>query len=385
MSKGSQPIVANIPEKGLHEIELAHDRIYSITHIGPTSDAHPSICPGFVDTQVNGFNGVDFSDPEISPDAVSDLLHILWSTGVTTILPTLISNSIEHLEAAILNLENLRQSVPAFGATAPAYHLEGPFLSDGPSSGAHRKEWMRDPSWELFSRLNKAANGRIRIITIAPERSGAAEFTQIATANGIIVGLGHSDGAQRHVHALAKAGASISTHLGNGCPQKLDRHNAPFWAQLNSDQLQAGLICDGFHLSDEMIRLIYRVKGPENCLLVSDAVHVGGLAPGPYSLQGKDIELLPSGKVVTADRTSMAGSTLTMDKAVRHFQGVTGCSLSTALNCAGRNPARLLAPESACRGIQPGQRANVVLFDPQSQRIQILKTYLNGTIVYYTD
>lgn len=385
MNPAPQRLVANIPDSGLHEVEFAHDGIRDLKPIGPTSDAFPSICPGFVDTQINGFNGVDFSDLKLSHDAVSEFLKIIWSTGVTTILPTLISNSIEHLEAAFRNLEKLRQSMPAFNATAPAYHLEGPFLSDGPSAGAHRREWMRDPSWELFSRLNKAANGRIRIITIAPERSGAAEFARTATANGIIVAIGHSDGTPSHVHALAAAGASLSTHLGNGCPQKLDRHNAPFWAQLNLDQLQAGLICDGFHLSDEMIRLIYRVKGPENCLLVSDAVHVGGLAPGPYSLQGKAIELLASGQVVTADRASMAGSSLTMDNAVQHFQSVTGCSLSTALKCAGHNPARLLPPESACRAIRPGQPANFVLFHQHPKGLHILETYLHGNRVFKAD
>lgn len=371
-----------IPPLGLCEVRVAAGRIQSVTVLGPASTEHPLLCPGFVDTQINGFHGVDFSDPTITPDQVEALLDVLFATGVTTLLPTLISNSPGHLEAALRNLEDIRDCLPRFAQAAPGYHLEGPFLSAGASAGAHQPQWMRDPDWPLFSRLQEAARGHIAMVTIAPERTGAVDFCRRACAAGIRVALGHTDGSADDVHALADAGATVNTHLGNGCPQELDRHHAPFWAQLNNDTLMAGLICDGFHLSREMIRLITRTKGLDRCFLVSDAVHVAGLPPGGYSLQGKPIELLSSGQVVTADRRSMAGSTLRLNAAIEHLAEVTGCSIEAALACASTIPAALLHQGQACRRIAPGEPAHFITLSVASGRLQLLQTVLAGQRVY---
>ncbi len=375
-------IEGNIAGKGLCRVDFSRGRITSVKQLEPLRDGEPFLSPGFVDTQLNGFAGVDFSSPDLGPDDLDPLLHALWKTGTTSFCPTLISNSPDGLLEGFRNLERARKAHPRFAACAPLYHLEGPFLSPGPSSGAHKPEFMRNPDWEAFERLLEASGNRIRILTLAPEWPAAEAFTRQAVRNGIRVSLSHTDGCPADVHRLAAAGARLSTHLGNGCPQALDRHKAPFWAQLDDDRLAAGLICDGFHLSPEMIRIILRVKGLQKCLLVSDAVFVAGLQPGPYELLGKPIELLPSGQVVTASRSSMAGSTLDMANAIRHFMEVTGLGLTEALLPATSVPARFLDHPDIPPAILPGQPANFVRLTFTGSHLSVESTFLAGECVF---
>ncbi|MFP4540110.1 MAG: N-acetylglucosamine-6-phosphate deacetylase [Opitutales bacterium] len=375
-------IEANLPAGGRVRLFVRDGRFEAVEKLGPEAPDLPFAAPGFVDLQLNGYAGVNFSDPTVSPEAAADVLTALWRTGVTRFCPTLVSQSVEGLTSCFRNLESLRRALPEFAVCAPCYHLEGPFLSNGPSAGAHRPEFMRDPAWSLFAPLQEAAGGRIALLTLAPERAGAEAFTRQAVKAGVRIALSHTDGTPGEVHRLAAAGASMNTHLGNGCPQLLDRHEAPFWAQLADDRLLAGLICDGFHLAPDMIRVILKVKGLERCILVSDAVHAGGLPPGPYDLLGKPIELLPSGQVVTADRRSMAGSALTMDRAVAHFRAVTGLSLGEALGPATTVPAAYLPGLGAPAAIAPGEPADFVLFRESEGHLRVEQTYLSGRRVF---
>ena len=375
-------IEANIPGFGFCRLEIEKSVISAVERLGDEQDAAPTVSPGFVDLQINGFAGVDFSNPDVRPDDFEAVLQAMWASGATTICPTLISNTPAALREAFRKLESAREASPRLAASVPGYHLEGPYLSSGPSAGAHKKEFMKVPDWEEFSGINAAAGQRIRLLTIAPEWPGADAFTRTAVAHGIRIALSHTDGGPADVHRLAAAGASMNTHLGNGCPQLLDRHKAPFWAQLEDDRLAAGLICDGFHLTREMVRIISRVKGLSRCMLVTDAVFVAGLKPGPYELVGKPIELLESGQVVTADRRSMAGSTLNMADAVSNFQSMTGCSLTESLEAASTVPARYLGCPAVCRRIDPGQPANLVLFKQSNGRIAVEQTFLSGECVF---
>jgi N-acetylglucosamine-6-phosphate deacetylase len=166
---------------------------------------------------------------------------------------------------------------------------------------------MRSPDWDEFLKLQRAAGGRIGIVTLAPELPGAEEFIRKAQSAGVIVAISHTDGGPDDVHRAAAAGATLNTHLGNGCPEYLHRHRAPLWAQLATESLHASIICDGFHLPPDVVKVIVAVKGIDKCILITDAVHVAQLRPGRYALVGTEIELLPSGQVVRADRVSMAG------------------------------------------------------------------------------
>ena len=375
---------ANIPGQGLAQIEVQHGQISSVRLVGPADPARPSVSPGFADIQVNGFAGIDFSAPELDPERAISILPAIWKTGVTTFCPTLITNSLDQLERNFRVLEEARRLDARFAQTVPGYHLEGPYLSPGGAHGAHDPTLMRPPDWHEFSRLQRAAGGNIAIVTLAPELPGACEFIRRARAAGVVVGLGHTDGTPADIHNAVEAGATLSTHLGNGCPTFMHRHLNPIWAQLASEQLQASLICDGFHLPPDLVRVVCGVKGIGRCILVTDAVHVATLPPGRYKLVGQEIELLPSGQVVTADRQAMAGSALSMNRAVTVFAEFAGVSLSDALLAATANPARLLHHVEVCTELAEGQAANLVLFKPRERCLEIKAVVLRGEFVYGT-
>ncbi len=372
----------NIPGAGCAKIEISGEEITSVAITGPEKAGLPFLSPGFVDIQINGFAGVDFSSADLDVEEAIGVLPALWSTGATTICPTLITNSLPAMAKNFAILEQARAKNSDFAHAVPCYHLEGPYLSPFDSHGAHDPKWMRHPNWEEFQELQSAAGGRIGIITIAPELPGAEEFIGKARAAGVIVALSHTDGLPEDVHRAAAAGAKLNTHLGNGCPALLHRHKAPFWGQLADDRLQASLICDGFHLPPEVVKIIVAVKGIDKCILVTDAVHVALLPPGKYSLIGTDIELLPSGQVVRADRVSMAGSALTMNRGLAVFVKFSQCTLAQAIQAATANPAKLLGRSGVCSHVAPCQPANLVLFRQEADTLRIDGVISKGRCVY---
>lgn len=375
-------INANIAGRGMARIEVRASRIASAHILGPVEPAAPLVSPGFVDIQVNGLRGVDFSGSELDAAQALSVLPFLWRTGVTTFCPTLITNSIEQLRSNLETLEAVRRLDRRFADAAPCYHLEGPYLSPGGSRGAHDPELMKNPDWAEFSNLQDAAGGNIGIVTLAPELPGAFEFIRRATAAGVIVALGHTEATSDQIHQAVEAGARLSTHLGNGCPNLIHRHQNPLWAQLAEDRLSASLICDGFHLPPDLIRVACRAKGIGGCVLITDSVHVAGLAPGRYTMVGQKIELLPSGQVVTANRQCMAGSALAMNRAVAVFAESAGLSLEEALQAASTNPARLLNRKGVAGEIAEGEPANLVMFRPEEETLRVETVISAGEQVY---
>lgn len=377
-------ITANIAGQGLAQIEIHGDQIRSVRAAGPSDPDRPFVSPGFVDLQVNGFAGVDFSSPELDAESAIRILQPVWKTGVTTFCPTLITNTTEHLERNFRVLEDARRLDARFAAMTPCYHLEGPYISPGPSHGAHDPGYMRLPDWEEFQRLQRVAGGRIGIVTLAPELPGAIQFIRHARDSGVVVALGHTDANPEQIHEAIEMGAALSTHLGNGNPQTIDRHGNTLWPQMADDRLSASIICDGFHLPRDLVRVIFRAKGIDRCVLITDAVHVAGLLPGRYSLVGLEIELLPTGQVVMADRRCMAGSALSMNRAISVFQNFAGSSLEEALRAATANPGKLIRRGKICTEIALGQPANLVTFHAGSDFFRIEKVFLQGDLVYST-
>ncbi len=375
-------ILANLADFGLAEIEIRGSKLAAVRRLGPLEPSEPFASLGLIDIQINGFAGVDFSGSELEPSALLGLLPQLWRTGVTHFCPTLITNSVEQLRQNFQTLEAARRMDRRFADAVPCYHLEGPYLSPGGAHGAHNPSLMRLPNWEEFSALQRAANGNIGIVTIAPELPGALDFIRQASASGVVVAIGHTAAEPEQIHSAVEAGARLSTHLGNGLPNLIHRHQNPLWAQLAEDRLAASLICDGFHLPHDLVRVVFRLKGIERCILITDAVHVAGLTAGHYTLVGKGIELLPSGQVVTEDRESMAGSALTMNRAVAVFQRFAQATLSEALRAASLNPARLIARGDIATELAPGQPANVVIFRPQQEALRIEAVFFKGDRVY---
>ncbi len=375
-------ILANLADFGLAQIEIRGSKLAAVRRLGPLEPAEPFASLGLIDIQINGFVGVNFSGSELEPSALLGLLPQLWRTGVTHFCPTLITNSVEQLRQNFQTLEAARRMDRRFADAVPCYHLEGPYLSTGGARGAHDPSLMRPPNWKEFSALQRAANGNIGIVTIAPELPGALDFIRQASASGVVVAVGHTAAEPEQIHSAVEAGARLSTHLGNGLPNLIHRHQNPLWAQLAEDRLAASLICDGFHLPPDLVRVVFRLKGVERCILITDAVHVAGLAAGHYTLVGKGIELLPSGQVVTEDRESMAGSALTMNRAVVVFQRFARATLSEALRAASLNPARLIGRGDLATELAPGQPANFVIFRPQQEALRIEAVFFKGDRVY---
>ena len=372
----------NIPGVGCAKVEITNEQISSVGITGATRAGLPFISPGFVDIQVNGFAGVDFSSPDLEAEKAISVLPALWSSGVTTFCPTLITNSLSMLARNFAILEQAARMNRDFADAAPSYHLEGPYLSPLGSHGAHDPRWMRHPDWEEFLELQRAAGGKIGIVTVAPELPGAEGFIRKAQTAGVVVAIGHTDGGPEDVHRAATAGATLNTHLGNGCPEYLHRHRAPLWAQLATESLHASMICDGFHLPPDVVKVIVGVKGIDKCILITDAVHVALLPPGKYTLVGTEIELLPSGQVVTGDRGSMAGSALTMNRGVAVFVKFSQCTLASAILAATTNPAKLLRHHTMCSQVAAGQQADLVLFQQEPETLKVETVYSRGRRVY---
>lgn len=381
----SGSISANVLGQGYCRITLDDAAIVAVDRLGGERADAPYCSPGFVDMQVNGAMGVDFSSDGLTAEAAASLAAVLWKTGVTSFCPTLVTSPLGRLVRNLRTLERARADYPDFAASVPCYHLEGPYLSPGASHGAHDPTLMRRPDWTEFERLQEAVGGRIGVVTIAPELPGAIEFIRRAAESGVVVAIGHTDGEAHHIYEAIEAGARLSTHLGNGCPEFIHRHRAPLWAQLVADRLAASMICDGFHLPPELVHAIAKLKGPDRTVLVSDSVSVAGLAAGDYNLGSVPIRLLPTGQVVTRTApSSMAGSTLTMDRAIGHYQSLGEVSLSEAIAAASTNPARLLAgllPRSGavCLGMRPGELANLAIWRVDEGQLRVDTVYIQGT------
>ncbi|UWE02373.1 N-acetylglucosamine-6-phosphate deacetylase [Laceyella sacchari] len=346
----------------------------------------PWLAPGLVDLQVNGFGGKDLNTPPFSPDLVIALTHMLWREGVTAYLPTVITNHDEGIEEAVRAVaEAIRQS-PALDRVIPGIHLEGPFISpqDGPR-GAHDPAFVKAPNWELFERWQKAADGRIRLVTLSPEWPGAHEFIETCVRHGVKVAIGHTAANTEQLALAVRAGATLSTHLGNGAHPMLPRHPNYIWDQLAEPDLWACMIGDGFHLPDSVIKVIMRVKR-DKAMLVSDVVQLGGREPGEYETHiGGRVVLTPQGKLHLKGRPQLlAGSVQTLRQGVWNLFKKQLCGLQDAWDMASIRPAAYLGL-SARRGLAVGAPADLVVFEPEDEEVRILRTIKQGAILYEAD
>jgi len=272
---------------------------------------------------------------------------------------------------------------PAIRGSIAGYHLEGPYLSpeDG-YRGAHRLKYVRKPDWEEFMQLYEASGRSILTVTIAPELDGSMEFIRKCTESGIIVAIGHHNATKIIIDDAVLNGVKIATHLGNGCANMINRHANPLWPQLANNQLMISIICDGFHLRDEEIVVFYKVKGPEKTIITSDVTSFAALPPGEYkNEEGETIELTTEGMLRYPAQNVLYGSASPISKGVAHIMKVTGCSLGEAFLMASTNPAKLYGLTD--RGsIEPGKRADLILFELSDSEIVTKKTYVNGDLVF---
>lgn len=351
--------------------------------IAPPPAQREYVAPGFIDLQVNGFFGVDYNSPSAPHEEIARSIQVLLATGVTRFFPTVITGSSENMTGALANLAAARERLPD-GLAMEAFHVEGPYISpeDGPR-GAHPREWVRAPDIDEFHRMQEAARGLIRLVTLSPEWPQALQFIEQLMREGVTVSIGHTKASAEQISAAVGAGATLSTHLGNGAHAVLARHPNYIWDQLAEDRLAASFIVDGIHLGHAFLKTAIRAKGAERSILVTDAVAPAGCAPGSYSMAGMAVVLATDGSVRLPDSGRLAGSALMMDRAVTNVMKLAGVSLRDAVTMATRNPARVGRIASRLRGLAPGDRADIVRFRVEEDgSMRVLETWMSGKRVF---
>lgn len=343
----------------------------------------PNIAPGLVDIQINGYRGIDFNTLPLSDTEIREVTRELWKKGVTTYLPTIITNANDKIEEAMRCIAKACQTYPDVGKGISGIHLEGPFISseDGPR-GAHQKKYIQPPDWELFQRWQDAAEGNIKIITLSPEWPNSNTFITKCVENDVIVSIGHTSATPEQIREAIVAGATMSTHLGNGAHLMLPRHPNYIWEQLAQDRLWACIIGDGFHLPESFLKTVLRVKC-DRTVLVSDAVYLSGMPSGEYETHiGGKVVLTKEGKLHLKENPDLlAGSAQMLIWGIQHLVKSGLTTLSEAWELASTRPSRLLGISSK-HGLKTGGTADLVIFNWDNEKVNVLKTYKNGQLVY---
>jgi len=364
-------------------------------HLGPVLEAvEPLISPpatdsilspGWIDVQVNGFAGVDYCSPVTPVEEIARSVHVIWSTGVTRFFPTVITGSVENMAGSIRNLAKAKATLAREGRAMEGFHIEGPHISpdDGPR-GAHPVEAVRPPDIAEFNRWMDLSDGHIKLVTVAPEWPGIADYIENAVRHGVVVAIGHTNANSAQIADAVRAGATMSTHLGNGAHTVLRRHPNYIFDQLAEDRLAASFIVDGIHLPPAFVKVALRAKGVDRSVLVTDAVMPAGCPPGRYRLGEVDVELHEDDRVTLVGKDKLAGSSLRMDRGIENLMKFGGVSLVEALAMATRNPARVCRVRARQRGLQPGERGDLVEFrlDREAGRITIDRVWMDGERVF---
>ncbi|WP_409346391.1 N-acetylglucosamine-6-phosphate deacetylase [Paenibacillus sp. MBLB4367] len=345
----------------------------------------PWLSPGWIDLQVNGFAGCDLNGDATDPEEVLGVTKAMFACGVTGYLPTVITGSFERIHQALTAIKQAIASGEDSAGAICGIHVEGPYLSgeDGPR-GAHDRRHIRDPDLKEFDRWQEASGGMIKLVTIAPERQGAPAFVRELTNEGVAVSIGHTMATAAQIEAAVAAGASLSTHLGNGAHPVLPRHPNYIWDQLAEDGLQAMFIADGHHLPANTLKAMMRAKR-DRFIIVSDCVKFGGMAPGVYkSLIGSEVELLPNGRLQTAANPAiLAGSAQSIDRGVENAVKLAGLSLKEAVEAVTLRPAAAVGLRH-CGKLEPGADASLTLFDfsEGAGKLSVRETVLKGKTVF---
>ncbi|MEP7457085.1 N-acetylglucosamine-6-phosphate deacetylase [Phyllobacterium sp. SB3] len=310
------------------------------------------ITKGLVDIQVNGFAGVDFNDPGITPDAMDHALEAMLVSGVTTCLPTIITAHRNELEARFAALDRAVGESRLGPLMCPGYHLEGPFLNPADGfSGCHPANAMIAADPELVIALQEMIERPILLVTVAPEVHGGLDFIKAMRASDRLVSIGHSSANNQIVTAAAEAGAALSTHLGNGLPQILPKLDNPLFAQLAEDRLLATFIADGIHMPPYVLKSLIRAKGFERSALVTDAVAAAAAPAGTYAFAGMHVDRTQDGTVSQSGATGLAGSSLCLDDAVRNLVRWNIATFDQAVEMASARLMHVLAPVLKAHGV----------------------------------
>ncbi len=346
-------------------VTLEGGRIRAVDHVGEDPGA-TWISPGWIDIQINGYDGHDPNLAGAGPETTTAMVRALWREGVTGSCVTICTESEAHIVEALRAIDAACAADPLVAASVIGIHVEGPSISveDGPR-GAHPLRHVRPPDVEEYRRWQEAAGGRIRIVTLSPEYDEAVPYIRAVVADGVLASIGHTVATGDQIRAAVDAGARWSTHLGNGAHAMIRRHPNYIWDQLAEDRLSAGFIFDGHHLPPAVMRTVVRAKGIERTVLVSDAVSIAGLPPGRYQLaDGAEVELQATGRLELAGTPYLAGAATALPACIANAVRHAGVTLGDAVRMVTTNPSRLLGlPMSAGReSLRAGVAANLTMY-----------------------
>jgi N-acetylglucosamine-6-phosphate deacetylase len=336
------------------------DQVHDITGM--------KVIPGLIDIHSHGAVGIDVMSAE--PEDLLKLTNFLAQNGTTSFLPTTITSTWEELRSALPKIQKAAL-LPAQGASIEGIHIEGPYINPL-RKGCHEPKNMRSPSSNDYDELRSLAAGLKLHFTVAPEiRNGLAFIAQVSAGGGS-VSIGHSEADFETTMKALQSGALAFTHLFNAMKGIHHREPGVAGAALCSNAY-VELVCDGVHIHPEIVKLVYKVKGSDRLILVSDAMQATGLGDGEYQFGGQRVTV-QNGIARNSDG-SLASSTLTVFAAVKKMMALTGVSLENAVRMASFNPARLLGIDNIVGSIEKGKRADLLVLD---DRLNLVTVFCKG-------
>jgi len=297
---------------------------------------------GFIDIQSNGYKGINFSSEDLTLDQIRTAIRELVKDGTIAFCPTLVTQSMDGYRR---NLSLMAKAMrdPECARHILGIHMEGPFISPVEGArGAHPPQFIIKPSIDLFRQFQEWADHKVVLLTLAPEVEGAMPLIRYAAEQGTVVSLGHHFADNTVLEQAVQAGAKACTHLGNGIPSMIHRHQNQLWRQLVCDDLTGIFITDGHHLPADFIKVAYRCKTRDNFIVVSDQSHLAGLPPGTYDFGGKKVVLAPTGRISLSDTPYLAGSSATMLQCMNHLASLGILSETELWQVGYDNPLALL-------------------------------------------
>ncbi|MEU8260874.1 N-acetylglucosamine-6-phosphate deacetylase [Micromonospora sp. NPDC048999] len=343
-------------------VEIRADRISAVAEYPSVHDGH-WIVPGFVDMHTHGGGGHTFTTGDADSAREAAAFHLRH--GTTTLLASLVSSPFAVMREATAAYRPLVESGVLAGV-----HFEGPYLSTD-RCGAQNPEFLRDPSTDELAELIELGGGAIRMVTLAPERDGALEAIKLLVLRGVVAAVGHTDATWEQTRAAVTAGASVGTHLFNGMRPLHHREPGPVVALLNAPSVVCELVADGVHLHDGMLGFAASVAGPERAALITDAMAAAGMPDGEYELGGQAVSVADGVARLSRDG-AIAGSTLTMDAALRHAVAA-GITLPDACRMAATTPARAIGLGDQLGALRTGLRADLVVLDDDLNVVRVMR------------
>jgi N-acetylglucosamine-6-phosphate deacetylase len=304
-----------------------------------------SVCkkiPGLVDLQVNGYLGVDFSSKDLTRDTFLNASRAIFKSGTTAFLPTIITSSKSVYKKNLPLIASVMDQ-KEFQGRILGLHLEGPFICGQKGArGAHNQKLVKKPDINFLKQLMDWSDNKIKLLTVAAGIEGIEKVIEFAARKGIAVSLGHQMANSEDLERAVGAGAMALTHLGNGVPELLPRHNNPIWAGLGNDNLSAMIITDSHHLPPAVVKSIIRTKGINHCIITSDSSPLAGLKPGRYKTLGNNVVLEENGKLHNPTGGHLVGSSSNIFKCMNWLASLDLVSLDDLIKMGFSNPLKLI-------------------------------------------